>query len=312
MHKIKDFNGLRVYWYKAPIWSTAKQKLAESVSSKSIKLFQSNGPSEVINGILESLNVESKKPKTIAKFNWAVSSNLEELFRNWELHELEVPTLLGPNIEFERYLPEIESLRRKYILVPALWVQPVVQSRLNIPIELIKIWASGVDTDYWKSGKNKRQNILIYRKHDETDDLFLVCNFLRKHNIPFKIFEYGRYRQRAFKKYLSKSIAGVWLAGSESQGMALLQAWSMDVPTLVRRKDNYLDKTSSIIYPASSAPYLTVTTGIFTETESITENDLERFLECLPSFRPREYVVQNFTLENKIQDIYQLLSELSS
>ncbi len=309
---MKDFAGLRVYWYKEPIFATARKKLAESLSSRSIKLFQSNGPSEVIKGILKSLRAQPHNLTTISKCNWVISSNLEDLITDWDVNQLENPILLGPNIEFERFLPEVASLKKKYVLVPSLWVKPIVQYRLNIPMDLIKVWASGVDTQYWRSEKKIRRNVLIYRKYDESDDVVTVCNYLRERNISYKVFEYGKYQQRAFKKYLGSSFAGIWLAGSESQGMALLQAWSMDVPTLVRRKNTYVDKLTSRIYPCSSAPYLSPEAGQFSETESLTENDLINFFNPSFKFHPRRYVNENFTLNEKIRDIYELISEFSS
>ncbi len=312
MHKKRDFAGLRVYWYKESLFANAKKKILESVSSKSIKLFQSNGPAEVIYGILNALKVESDSQKLTSRCNWVVNSNLDEILRKWDSNQLEIPVLLGPNIEFERFLPEIEILKNKYILVPSLWVIPIAQSRLNISADLIKVWASGVDTQYWKSGDKDRKNVLVYRKYDNSDDIVTVCNYLRGRNIPYKVFEYGKYSQKAFKKYLSSSIAGIWLAGSESQGMALLQAWSMDVPTLVRRKNTYLDTSTSRIYRCSSAPYLTSEVGQFSESESLTENDLRIFFDSLDRFQPRIYASENFTLNKKMREIYELVSEFSS
>ncbi len=312
MLKKKDFAGLRVYWYEEPFFSNAKKKIVESVSSKSIKLFQSNGPAEVIDGVLSALKVESDNQKLISRCNWVVNSNLDQLLRKWDPKDLEIPVLLGPNIEFERFLPEIQITKKKYILVPSLWVVPIVQSRLNISADLIKVWASGVDTQYWKSRNKNRKNVLVYRKYDESDDIVTVCNYLRGRNIPYKVFEYGKYRQKAFKRYLDSSIAGIWLAGSESQGMALLQAWSMDVPTLVRRKNTFVDKSTSSTFPCSSAPYLTSEAGQFSESESLTEKDLGIFFDSLDRFQPRIYATENFTLNKRMRDIYELVMEFSS
>lgn len=312
VHKVRTFGALKLYWYQEPIKTTLRRKLAESLRSKSSKWFQSNGPLEVIDGILRSLSMKPTTLNTVDESSWIVSSNLTELIKDWKVDQLRVPVLLGPNIEFERYLPEIASLKEKYILVPAPWVAPVLQSRLNVPLEQIRIWASGVDTDFWKGVKSKRQNVLIYRKNDHSDDLNTAIKFLKRENIPFKVFEYGRYRQKAFRKYLNNSIAAIWLAGTESQGMALLQAWSMDVPTLVRRKDTYFDEISSVLFPASAAPYLTPETGSFSETESLKVIDLEKFFSSISMFQPREYVIQKFTLDKKIQEALLLLPQLSS
>ena len=312
MHKVETFGALKLYWYKEPVKTAVRRKLAESVRSKSNRWSQSNGPLEVIHGIQESLTKKSQNINVTSECNWIVSSNLTELIRDWRADELTAPVLLGPNIEFERYLPEIASLRNKYILVPAPWVAPVLQSRMKVSLKQIRIWASGVDTDFWKRENGMRQNVLIYRKNDHSDDLKTALEFLKKENIPFKVFEYGKYRQQAFKKYLNNSIAAIWLAGTESQGMALLQAWSMDVPTLVRRKDTYFDEIGSALFPATSAPYLTSETGCFSETESLTVIDLENFFCSISEFKPREHVMQNFTLDKKIQEALSLLPELSS
>jgi uncharacterized protein YfaT (DUF1175 family) len=68
VHKEKTFGALKIYWYKEPVKTTVRRKLAESIKSKSNKWFQSNGPLEVIHGIQKSLSKKSKKLNTINEF----------------------------------------------------------------------------------------------------------------------------------------------------------------------------------------------------------------------------------------------------
>ena len=211
MHKKKNFSGLRLYWHKESPFFTARKKFAESIGSRSFKLFQSNGPSQVIYGILKSLNAQPDNQKLASRCNWIVSSNLKELLSEWDFNQFKIPVLLGPNIEFEHYLTEIESLEKKYVLVPSSWVKPIVQSRLNIPMDLIKVWASGVDTQYWKNRKRIRRNVLIYQKYDKSDDSILVCNYLRERNIPIRLLSTGNIDK--------KNSRNIWGAQSLVSGL---------------------------------------------------------------------------------------------
>jgi hypothetical protein len=220
--------------------------------------------------------------------------------------------LLGPNIEFEKYSKFIAQFNKCYLLVPAVWVIPILEARLNIPKEKIKIWAAGIDTEYWKPGSGITNKVLIYRKHDMSQEIDVITDYLNSAGISYIILDYGSYSQNRFRKLLSESAAAIWLCGTESQGIAMMQAWSMGVPTLVRRRSHFKDEVTGGDFDASSAPYLTELTGSFSVTERISANDVKNFLSIIEKYEPRRYVVENFNLAGQLVKAQDLFHELSS
>ena len=80
----------------------------------------------------------------------------------------------------------------------------------------------------------------------------------------------------------------ICLGGSETQGLALAQAWSMNRQTLVYESD-FIRKNKR-----NAAPYITEHTG--KKWSDISELD-----ECLASLRkltPRDWIIENQTKQN--------------
>jgi hypothetical protein len=99
----------------------------------------------------------------------------------------------------------------------------------NIPI---KSFAFGVDTELF-SEKKKGEKVFVYYKQRHPSELKFVENFLTDRGISYKIFSYGHYNEVDYREYLSESKYGIWLGRHESQGYALQEALSSNVPLFV-------------------------------------------------------------------------------
>jgi hypothetical protein len=100
--------------------------------------------------------------------------------------------------------------------------------------------------------------------------------------------------------------AAIWIGGTESQGLALLECWSMDVPTLVLKNMSWRSPNNQI-YPASSAPYMTETAGLLSKSDKFCKEDFEDFFSKLKHFSPRESVQESFNLANRATHLFELL-----
>ena len=71
-------------------------------------------------------------------------------------------------------------------------------------------------------------------KRRKISELNFLKSFLENKNIKYKIFDYtSTYKENNFINYLKDSKYGIWLDASESQGFALQEALSSNVPLLV-------------------------------------------------------------------------------
>ncbi len=155
----------------------------------------------------------------------------------------------------------------------------------------IQIWPAGVDENEWFPTEMKETNparrAMLYLKHDTTklDD---VRALLSERGIECRTLAYGKYVPDDYKRMLEWCDFVVIFGESETQGMTLFQAWSMNRPTLV------YESRSVIAHKRDAAPYLTPQTG----SKWHDTDELRALLGSLPACTPRQWVLENGT--NKV------------
>jgi hypothetical protein len=176
----------------------------------------------------------------------------------------------------------------------------------NIPAS--SVWFAGVDPEKWKPTGEPRTQILVYKKQVDPPLWEEVMSSLKECGLPYRILEYGKYKRAEYLSELSKSKFSIVLHKSETQGLASFEAWSCDTPTLHfdPRKMTYLGKTYS---GTSSCPYLDDKAGIKYHEVSEFRVAFKRMLAEHQTFRPREYILNNFTLAHSVQLFLDILAE---
>lgn len=232
---------------------------------------------------------------------WAIQAK-----KNGQIEKL----IAGPNLimvpeECDSIItdPAIDS-----IITPSKWVSDLYRELAPELDSRLVEWAVGVDTDYWSAqGFEKTLDFLIYNKSSscDVDELNYVTTTLDQLNLKYSILEYGKFNPCMYRYLLRMSRAMIYLGRTESQGIGLFEAWSSNVATLVRSCDKFVFENSQ--YKASAAPYMTNLCGLFFSGTADFLEKLNVFL-CLEStFTPRNYVLENYTLERSAQqylDIY--------
>ena len=122
---------------------------------------------------------------------------------------------------------------------------------------------------------------------------------------------YGNYTPGEYRRALNKSTFMVWLSQSESQGLALLEALSMDVPVLAwdPQKWSYYSRQlgRNFTYSASSSPYFSSKCGMkFLSIEDF-EDKLNEFLDSQSSFTPRKFIIDENLIVGKTLDAFGLI-----
>ena len=160
-----------------------------------------------------------------------------------------------------------------------------------------------VDTEHFKPLPMKEKTeVFVYFKHRNPMELEFVKQILNARNISFTLFDYDRkYNETDYINCLQKAKYGIWLDAHESQGFALEEALSTNVPLLVwnitSMNQEYRSNYENI--PATTTPYWDERCGESFTHPSQMEETFERFviMNNLNKYKPREYILENLSVE---------------
>jgi arsenate reductase-like glutaredoxin family protein len=193
------------------------------------------------------------------------------------------------------------------------WVISIWSSnKLCNDLKLIKL-PFGVDTDKFNEINlpSDRIKVFVYFKRRNPEELQLILDFFQNKNIEIKLFNYvSRYSEEEYLNYLQNSKYGVWLDAHESQGFALQEALSCNVPLLVWNASSMNQECGSSYtnFPASTIPYWDERCGEFFYKKEEFEDKFNIFSSRLETYKPREYVLENLSIdvcENKLINFIQ-------
>jgi glycosyltransferase involved in cell wall biosynthesis len=175
----------------------------------------------------------------------------------------------------------------------------------------IRVLPFGVDTDKFCEDVplGSRNKVFIYFKNRNPLELRYLEHLLKSQNIEYKVFDYkARYPEEEYIRYLKQAKFGIWLGCHESQGFALQEALSCNVPLFVWSVQS-MKQEHDCNYPdfyATTIPYWDSRCGEFIYTIDNFFPLFQKFLGNLESYQPREYVLENLSIgvcEQKFIDL---------
>jgi len=193
-------------------------------------------------------------------------------------------------------MPEIDR-----VIVPHEWALEFYRDAPALEAKS-RVCPCGIDTERWKPAlpaTEKRLAVVYWKSGDEAfceqvEQIVRRCGLeprrLRSLHGEHAMFDPGDYR-----RLLDQSAIGVFLSTFETQGLALAEAWSMDVPTVVWDPQGTAQWRGRSFESRSSAPYLTPATGRRWRTIDELEPALRGALADRSAFRPREWMLANMT-----------------
>jgi hypothetical protein len=216
--------------------------------------------------------------------------------------------LLGPNINLNRELIGYLSSnpnKYRYFLSPSSFV---TQNHLKFSKNGIKLqtWAAGVNHLLYADEESLEKNqVGIYVKGSlslqDRKNVKLISDEYKDNVV---LLEYGQYQPREWITHLKKFKIIFWFGSTESQGLAMIEAWSANVPTAVRYKRSIFDDN----HPSQLAfsPYHDGKTGYFFEEY---ESALDSFTQSkfLSNLNPRLKVLHDFKNEVTTMKLLELL-----
>jgi hypothetical protein len=194
----------------------------------------------------------------------------------------------------------------KRVIVPGNWMQQMFEPYYG---DKVLAWPTGINTDEWKTVNGVIEfDFLIYDKirweHDRYNNELLqpIIKHLAANKLSYTTIRYGEYDHTELKDILSRTKGVIFLCEHETQGLAYQQILATNTPVLAWDRGGYWQDPAyypdKVKYqPVSSVPYWDGRCGTkFTDAKDF-EEKLKTFLTNYDIFKPREYILENLTLE---------------
>jgi hypothetical protein len=273
-----------------------KKEFWKWLVKKAIKKY--SGPDAVLDSLIRGLTelnipfeINPLKPKYSTIH---VLSGVEELKDAIKHKKINQTLIAGPTIVTTPDDQDKILLDNKIdiILTPSKWVTDLYVSLFPELNKKILSWPAGVEIpseNYKKNG-----DILLFKKNISNEVFEKVKKVLDEQKVHYSIFEYGKFSHKDYIEKLKSISYMIYLQKSESQGIALQEAWAYNVPTLVYQNTTWTYKTHTWNDLSLSAPYLTSQSGLFFSLETF--KDIMLKLKTY-TFEPKEYCL------NKLSDL---------
>lgn len=257
-----------------------------------------NGPGRVVSGLISGL-------RNIGVEITNESNNLGILqATNHLMHRDGRNVVAGPNIcVLPSEMPNLISGLKTYV-VPSKWTFDIYSNSFKelkkenqqFVMPTLKYWMAGVDSDHWKPSSTIKDyhNCFIYFKNRSEQELNIVTKVFENLGMNVSVIRYGSYAPAELKSVCDCSSFCVLLDGTESQGIAVMEILSMNVPIFV------LDKTTwtysdGRTFPATSVPLFDSRCGRVVSGH-LSKGQIDDFLRNLWTFKPRQFILESFTL----------------
>jgi len=230
----------------------------------------------------------------------------------------ETVCLFGPHFGVfpDNKMLGIKSKKSAFI-VPSQWCVDVYSSFKECENLQIKLVPFGVDTERFNETMpiQNRNRVFIYFKGRNPQELFFIENILRVNNVEYRVFSYrDRYDENEYIEYLQNAKYGIWLDAHESQGFALEEALSCNVPLLVwsvtSMNQEYGQHYANV--PATTISHWDDSCGeVFYDVNEFGEK-INLFLSNLNTYKPREFILEKLSMDVCEQQLINIITKLKN
>ena len=162
-------------------------------------------------------------------------------------------------------------------------------------IELTPAGVVGLKTLKKRKYHKRNGRCLIYFKNRDDSELQLVKNLLQNLNIDFDLFEYKKYKNSKLKKISKTNKFGILLTTTESQGFAVQEMLSCDLPLIVW--DSKTTQYGDIKVSGTSVPFWDDRCGIKVSNFQELDESIVFFLKNLNHYQPSMLIREKLTFE---------------
>lgn len=239
---------------------------------------------------------------------------------DWKLPN---PAILGPSMyDHPEMNPTLmEDERFKYYLVTCKWFKKLFNPYFGNKCVL---WNAGIELDEWTDFQKEKKHIdfLVYDKIKWNREVLVpnilnpILEELKNRNLSFQILRYGNITYDEYKKALARAKAMLFICEYETQGMAYQEALACNVPILAWDFGYWTDPQWQIYcerpIAATSIPYFSEKCGTRFRLIKDFPKTLDDFVSKISTYKPREFVKENLSLEKSAEKYKKLYFSISS
>lgn len=160
------------------------------------------------------------------------------------------------------------------------------------------------------SNKARRDSrCLIYYKGRNVDELDIITKALKKRNVKFQVFEYGKYKNSNLLKSALDSKFGIILGRTESQGIAINELMATNLPLLVL--DSTINHFEGDVFEGTSIPYWDKSCGEVISQMSELEKKLDILIKNieLDKYTSNTFIKENLSYEAMSSNLEGIFSD---
>ena len=223
--------------------------------------------------------------------------------------------IFGPHFSVfpDNRLLNINNIHNNSIYIqPSKWAADTWRNFNVEKVIKIKEFPFPVEIDRFKPiENNSKHEVFIYFKRRKPEELKFIESFLNMKNISYKLFDYvKKYKEEDYLKCLQSGKYGIIVDAHESQGFAIQEALSCNVPLLVW-KVKYMSQEEGANYPdipCTNIQYWDKRCGeYFIEKENF-EETYYKFINKIGTYKPREYILDNLTPKKCADNFVKLIN----
>jgi glycosyltransferase involved in cell wall biosynthesis len=186
------------------------------------------------------------------------------------------------------------------------WVVEFVKEQGNLGIETCTL-PFAVDVERFKRDEplEYKYDCFIYEKHRDIKIFQEVTNYVKSLGLKYKVFNtHKKYDEEEYLEVLKNVRFGIWLDSHESQGFALQEALSCNVPLVVLDAKSVFDERNEkgeVAYAAEQGKYKWLATtcpywheccGFKDQSLDVLKTNIVRMTKEYSRFKPREFVLE--------------------
>lgn len=273
-----------------------------------------NGTHKCMNNSLKALRKNTKSsynkdlyPNSyILQFDWYGEKMLNQILNN-KIQNKKI--LIGPLYTNEQLKNLVKYVNKydfiKIVAASKNAAQNISNNNLQINKDSLCVIPTGIISEKKLLKMNtlaRNDRCLIYYKNREEEELQKVTEFLKNKNYAYDLFEYGKYSNSQLIRAAKNNKFCILLNSSESQGIAVQEIMSANIPLYVWNISSKYD---------SSVPYFDERCGIATYNYDEFVNKFELFINTLNSYSPKQLILDKLTFEKFIQNLEYEFDEIT-
>lgn len=182
------------------------------------------------------------------------------------------------------------------ILQPSEWTKKLYERYNPTLSSKIKVWPAGVEDPYKTASLPVKSNyFIVYQKNSPQEIFDTVISHLEDKGIPYHVIKYGSFKHEDYLSLLDGALGIIYLSKSESQGLALQEAWIRNTPSLVWNRGFWEFQGNKFEHDLIGSPHLTPESGAeFKSSEDVAQK-INLFVEKIEGFNARDYCLSKLS-----------------